>query len=210
MTDRQSLILKYWPLAKAIAYNTCFFSHLKEECQSIATEVMINAIDNYDPAKKASLKTWIVKNVKFAVIDFIRQELSISDNTMSIDSFYFSGIKKGFSSSSSQDISESNVDWESFHTSYSKNINHIYEQFSTNGLEDRINARDLLFKFFYYIDRCKGNRRRKDECEVLLAYFFDGQLMREIAEWRGCKVPNISLTISQLRQVIIDEFGLIF
>jgi RNA polymerase sigma factor (sigma-70 family) len=168
MTDRQSLILEYWPLAKGVAYNICSVSNLKEECQSIATEAMIRAIDNYDPSNGATLKTWIINNVKGHVANFIQSE--INDDNIPIDDCL--------------DCSE----------------------LSTNGLDERINARDLLFKILYYVKRHKKGRTRKDECETLMAYYFDGQLQKEIAEWRGCTQENVSNIICKLKSLIVDGF----
>lgn len=76
--NRQSLIFKHLPYANGIAYYTCLrkgqFPRLFEDCKSVAAEALIKAIDSYDPASGASLKTWLTRTVRFAVIDFIRNE----------------------------------------------------------------------------------------------------------------------------------------
>lgn len=172
--DKTSLILQHYPLSKAVAYNICsskkvFDFHIVEECQSCATEAMINAINSYDRKQKASLKTWIIRNIRFAVLDYINNENKHRGN-LNIDDFIDS-IK-----------------------------------LSMNGLDETINSRDLVLKILLYVDRHRQNKR-KDVKMALLAHYFDGQLMKDVAEWRGCTPANVSMMFSKLKELIRQEFG---
>ena len=186
--NRKQLILEYWPLAKGIAYNTCSIPNLREECQSVATEALIDAIDSIDSDKAASLKTWITINIKLSVIRFINKQLeipiceNIDDVLDNRDRIPPGWIYRTFR-------------------------NTVVSELIENSFEDRICAKDLLSKIFNFIHFYKGNRKRKNEVETLFAYCFEGYLQKEIAEWRRCKVPNISRMISQLKNVIFEEFG---
>ena len=166
--NRKQLILEYWPLAKGIAYNTCYIPRLREECQSVAAEAMIMAIDNYDPSNTASLKTWITLKTKYSVINFVRRELK----------------------------RHSCLDITDYVNSY---------ELSSNNLEKQIKARDLLLKILCYLPICK--KKRKNECDVLMAYCFEGLLQKEIAEYRGCSPANICYIIQQLKEAIFNKFG---
>ena len=78
MTQRQDLILEHLQYARGIAFRVCwakgYFNILFDDCQSVAAEALIKAVDNYDENSGASLKTWIIAKVRFAVLDFIRKE----------------------------------------------------------------------------------------------------------------------------------------
>jgi len=80
-------------------------------------------------------------------------------------------------------------------------------ELSSDGTEQMICNRDLVHKFLSFIEQNKGQRTRKGEVEDLSAYLVDGYLMREIADWRGCTMQNVSLMISGLKKIIVEEFG---
>jgi len=138
---------------------------------SIAVEVMIRAIDNYDGSVGASLKTWIAKKVRFAVLDFIRKEKSSNWGDLRVEDF----------------------------------INSL--ELSSDGIEQTICNKDLVHRLLSFIEQNKGQRTRKGEVEDLFAYLVDGYLMREIANWRGCTIQNVSLMITNLKKIIVEEFG---
>jgi len=170
---REQTIIEYWPLVKGIAFNMCRnkgFTDKTDDCQSIAGEAMIHAIDSYNPVFGASLKTWIIRTVQFSVLDSLQKDK----------------LKGAF------------LDIETLKNS---------KELSVNGTEAKIIARDLISKILFHIDRHKNGRKRQGEKEALIAYFFDGQLMKEIAEWRGCTVPNVSMMLSKLQGAVLDEFG---
>ena len=81
---RQNLILEYLPCIKGIAFHVCWTRNclhfLFDDCESVATEALIKAIDSYDKTTGASLKTWIIIKVRFAVIDFINKETRLKRN----------------------------------------------------------------------------------------------------------------------------------
>ena len=171
--NREQLILEYWQYAKGIGYNTCYVPNLKEECMSVATEALINAIDSYDPSQNTALKSWITFQVKTNVIDFLRKERHSRNNDIPI----------------MLDIDD---------------LDNCIE-LSINGLDERIQARDLLFKILFYVSICK--KKRKNECELLVDHYYYGQLQKDIAEYRGCTPQNVNWIIRGLREIILEQFG---
>jgi RNA polymerase sigma factor (sigma-70 family) len=75
---RNDLILSHWGYAKAVAYNR----GLDQEDIDIATEALILAVDDYDPSRGATLRTYIALKVKYMVLDHFlgirkRNEISL-------------------------------------------------------------------------------------------------------------------------------------
>jgi len=174
-SKRQDLILKHLPYARGIAFRMCWNRnssfHLFDDCMSVATEALIEAIDSYDVTFGASLKTWITHNVRGLVMNFIRGEKSWRWQTTNID-----------------DHSNSS-------------------ELSSDGLEQMLCDKDLLYRILLFVDRVKAGRTRKKEVEDFLAYFMEGYSLNEIADWRGCMESNVSLMIAGLRKTIEKRFG---
>jgi len=181
MTSRRDLILEHLPYAGGIAFNLCWSRnlpfHFFDDCMSIAAEALIGAVDSYDESAGASLKTWITRNVRFTVTNFIKKE---ARNALPV------------------------VDIED----YSNSLN-----LASDGTEQAICDRDLIYKILDFVKqnsiRRKGDRtrKRKKETEDFLAHLMEGYLMKEIADWRGCSKMNMSLMVSGLKGLIVEEFG---
>lgn len=78
---REQLILEHLPYVEKITQIFCATHKQKDigEFQSIAMESLMFSVNNYDNIKGASLKTWIVTGVRYALIDYrskiIKQDL---------------------------------------------------------------------------------------------------------------------------------------
>ncbi len=75
---RDELIMSHLGYAAAVAYNNGLFG----EDVGIASEALILAVDNYDPSRGATLKTYIGLMVRYAVLDHFskmkrRREVSL-------------------------------------------------------------------------------------------------------------------------------------
>jgi len=180
MPSRQDLILEHLLYAKGIAFNLCWNRnlpfHFFDDCMSIAAETLIGAIDSYDESAGTSLKTWITKNVKFAVTNFSKKEIRNALPMVNIDN-------------------------------YSNSLS-----LASDGTERAIYNRDLVYKILDFVRenslKKKGRtRKRKKEVDDFLAYLMDGYLREEVADWRRCSPPNVSLMISGLKDLIIEKFG---
>lgn len=180
MPTRQALILEHLPYVRGIAFNLCWSRnlpfHFFDDCLSVAAETLIAAIDSYDEALGATLKTWIVRNVKFVVTNFIKKEVWSMPIMVDINDY-----------SNSLDL-------------------------ASDGTEQMLCNKDLVCKILDFVRdnslKNKGRmRKRKKEVDDFLAYLMDGYLGKEVADWRGCSPPNVSLMISGLKDLIIEEFG---
>ncbi|MFH1290105.1 MAG: sigma factor [Nanoarchaeota archaeon] len=180
MTSRRDLILEHLPYARGIAFNLCWSRnlpfHFFDDCMSIAAEALIGAVDSYNESAGASLKTWITRNVRFTVTNFIKKE---AWNALPV------------------------VDIED----YSNSLN-----LASDGTEQAICDRDLIYKILDFVrvnslEKKGRTRKRKKELDDFLAYLMEGYLGKEVANWRGCSPPNVSLMISGLKDLIIEKFG---
>lgn len=180
MPSRQDLILEHLPYARGIAFNLCWGRnlpfHFFDDCMSVAAEVLITAVDSYDESAGASLETWITRNVKFTVGDFIKKEVWGVPPMVNVDD-------------------------------YSNSF-----ELASDGTEQAICNRDLVYKILDFIKanslKKRGRtRKREKEGDDFLAYLMDGYLGKEVADWRGCSPPNVSLMISGLKDLIIEKFG---
>lgn len=171
---RDLLIKEFLPVSKAVAYNICrakslhFNKWMVEDCQSAGIEGMIKAIDSYNPTSGASLKTWVIKNIYFSVLSYIKAERKWL--LVDLDEESIQGIV-------------------------------------TADGEDRMCDRDLVFKIFYFVERIRGIGKKDSMAEMLISYYFDGKLQKDIADHYECTPANVSTAFSRLKAAVLKEFG---
>ncbi|MBU2249434.1 MAG: sigma-70 family RNA polymerase sigma factor [Gammaproteobacteria bacterium] len=189
--DRDKLILSYLPYVKVLANTVCYFhgvydKSLREDCQSVAKEALILAIDDYDPIYEAALKTWVNVRVSAAIKEYFRTTFG------------------------SKDQPEDDVGWARrnlirLNRTYPPNaqLSDIENRLdiSMNGIEKATCRKDLVSKILALVDK-QGKQIKKGE--VLRQYYMEGYKMTEIAQMRGGSITsgNISQIISKAKTLI--------
>ena len=181
MTSRRDLILEHLPYARGIAFNLCWSRnlpfHFFDDCMSIAAEALIGAVDSYNESAGASLKTWITRNVRFTVTNFIKKEAWNALPVVDIEDY-----------SNSLNLASDGTEQAICNRDLIRKVLKFVKQNNIRHKGDR-------------------TRKRDKEVDDFLAYLMEGYLGREVADWRGCSRRNVNLMISGLKDLIIEKFG---
>lgn len=185
---RNQLILKYLPYIEKITKMFCltYRQEDEDEYQSIAIEKLIISVDSYDNNKGAKLKTWIIRNVKIALINrFHEQNRKLLDHLGVL-------INRQY-------MEDNRLD------DYKNAL-----QLSINGTEQSMSNKDIVCKFLELLDKPVyhgvGRPQRTDVGEIFYLYFVEGYVMREIAEMKMVTESCISQVIKKGRKRIQDNF----
>ena len=185
---RNKLILKHLPYVEKITKLFCLAYRQEDEgeYQSIAMEKLIISVDSYDNNKGTVLKTWIVRNVRIALINHFHEKnrklldhLGVLTNRQHMEIHCLDDFQNAL-------------------------------ELSTNGTEQSTINKDINDKFLNFLDKPiwhgAGRPQRTDIGEIFTLYFVDGYLMREIAQMKSLSEARISQIISENRQKLIDSF----
>jgi len=135
---------------------------------SHATIEMIRAVDRYDPDSPATLKTYVTRRVRGAVIDYQRQ---------------INGWRRA-----------ENTRGPAYDLAHPLNIDDL--QLSGNGTAKRTENKDLIAKIFNYIGSIDQRKSAMSKLDVIQMYYIDGYTMAEIGEVMGVTDSRVSQIIT--------------
>ena len=191
MENRDLLILSFVAYVTRIAHKICasrriYDWDLREDCISVAMIALVEAVDSYNSAYGATLKTWVSINAAKAVMEQLRQtlgkmengEFTKKQNLKRLNRFASNNVLLGSNFKNSND-------WK----------------------EEEIGNCDMVEKILSFVDKTGRQMEKKpDKAEILKLYYVEGYCLREIGERRGCTASNISLIISRAKSDINKKF----
>lgn len=184
--NREQTILKHFNYAKGMAVNICLSIGIQDpwviqDCKSEAIEALIRCVDNYDESRGASMKTYISKRLKGAVIDYFRQET-------------------GFRTRSTHKANSERFNWFNYDDIYDLANSFTY---SVNGTEKTVCNKDLCSQIFKYADNINV---KHNISKILQLYFFDGYTLEEVGNEIGVCDTRVSQIINATLRKIRGVF----
>ena len=195
-------------LAKQLA-NKCSANIDYNDLYSAGVEGLIKAVDNFDPKKGASLKTYANWRIKGQMYDFLRKQLPIGRHILDEQKILFKTLKQLTAElnrmpSTLEVCKKLNWSLEEYHAFIDKTKNIQLNSFEI-GLHDRPYAIDYVEKLIncdYVMNLINTpGLLTSRQWEYLILYFFKDMTFKQIGkifnrtESHACYIVNVALKI---------------